>query len=144
MSSQAKVTRSPLSDQYTYLYEQTHQYLDRDTTNLTRIDLYPSHEISALPIKIPNAPLALNTEQNATRQSLCLKAHIQPAPLFLKVSKDFDAKGRLPYRIIITIILRTTRKVQRLPKRLVAPRQRRVDDVLAITAHRNEAAIPRV
>ena len=113
-------------------------------THIDGVNFNPPDQASSLPVEKSNSTLALDTQEHATSKTLGLEANIKPASLLHKVLVDLDARRRLADRVVIAIVLRPPHKVLRRAERLVAPRQSGVDNILAVAADGDEAAIGRV
>jgi hypothetical protein len=118
--------------------------LSLNTTHVLRINLNSPDQRAALPVEQTNATLALDTKKNTASQTLCLESNIKAATLLLEVFKDLDTGGGLADSVIVAVILRAPSEIQSLAESLVSPSQSGIDNVLAVTADRDEASIRRV
>lgn len=103
-------------------------------TYLLGLNLDPPDKTARLPVKERDAALTRDTKQRPARQPISLEPDIQTARLLGKVLVQLDARGRLADGKVVAVLLGRPDKVQRGAERLVAPRQTRVDDVLAVAA----------
>jgi hypothetical protein len=60
---------------------------------LSRLDFNSSHQISSLPVKHANTPLALDTQKYTTSETLGLETDIQTSTLLFEVLEDLYTGG---------------------------------------------------
>ena len=75
----------------------------------------------------------------AFKEMLCPSAYQAFSLTYFEVFEDLDLGRRLPDCKLVRV--RAPHKLQRLPKRLVPPSQRGVDDVLTVATDRHKAAV---
>lgn len=110
-------------------------------TYLSWLDLNPSDQVTGLPVKEGDTALALDTKKNATSQALGLETDVKTARLLDKVLVDLDTGCRLPDGEVVGVLLGRPYEVQGGTESLVAPRQSRVNNVLAIAADGNKSSV---
>lgn len=107
-------------------------------THIPRLNINPPHNRPRLPIIKHDESHPLDTEQRAPINPIRRVPHLdQPHPL-LEIAKHLDFGSRLPHGVRVGI--GSPGEAHSRTKRLVAPRQRGVDDVLAVAADGDEAA----
>lgn len=112
--------------------------------HLAGLDLNAAHEVAGRPVEERDTAGTAHTEQDAAVEAVCLEADVEAARLLDEVLVDLDGGGRLADSVVVAVLFAGPDKVQGTAEALLPPRQRGVDDVLAVARDGHEAAIGRV